>query len=79
MIRAAALLAPLLLLSACGLKPLYGGAESAARTTLSQVQITPIEGQTGWLMTTALKDRLSVVDGGTARYRLDIRLDDRIT
>jgi LPS-assembly lipoprotein len=68
-----------LLLGACGLRPLYGGAESAARTTLSQVQVTPIEGQAGWLMTTALKDRLSAVDAATARYRLDVRLDDRIT
>ena len=78
MIRPALTLAPLLLLAACGLKPLYGGAESAARTTLSQVQITPIAGQSGWLMTTALKDRLSAVDSAAARYRLDVRLDDQI-
>ena len=73
-----ALLAPLLLLSACGLRPLYGGADSASRATLSQVQVAPIAGQAGWLMTTALKDRLSAVDGAAARYRLDVRLDDQI-
>lgn len=78
MTRIAVLLIPLLL-GACGLRPLYGGAESAARTTLAQVQVTPIAGQAGWLMTTALKDRLSAVDAATARYRLDVRLDDRIT
>jgi LPS-assembly lipoprotein len=78
MTRLPPLLASLLLLTACGLRPLYGGAESVARTTLSQVQVTPIAGQNGWLMTTALKDRLSTVDAATARYRLDVRLDDSI-
>ncbi len=79
MTRLPFLLAPLLLLTACGLRPLYGGADSGARVTLSQVQVTPIAGQAGWLMTTALKDRLSAVDGAAARYRLDVRLDDTIT
>ena len=79
MTRLPFLLAPLLLLTACGLRPLYGGADSGARATLAQVQVTPIAGQAGWLMTTALKDRLSAVDGAAARYRLDVRLDDTIT
>ena len=79
MMRASLLLATLLLLTACGLRPLYGGAESGARATLSQVQVTPIAGQAGWLMTTELKDRLAAVDGAAARYRLDVRLDDSIT
>lgn len=78
MIRRALLFVPLLL-TACGLRPLYGGADSAARATISQVQVTPVAGQAGWLMTTALKDRLSAVDGAAARYRLDVRLDDSIT
>ncbi len=78
MTRLPILLAPLLLLTACGLRPLYGGAESAARATLGQVQVTPIEGQAGWLMTTALKDRLAAVDAAAPRYRLDVRLDDSI-
>ncbi len=78
MIRSAFLIVPLLALTACGLRPLYGGAESAARTTLGQVQVAPIEGQAGWLVRTALSDRLSAVDGAAARYRLDVRLDDTI-
>jgi LPS-assembly lipoprotein len=78
--RAAPLLAlSALLLTACGLRPLYGGVESAARSTIGQVQVTPIEGQAGWLVTTALTDRLAAVAGATPRYRLDVRLDDSIT
>jgi len=79
MIRVAAPLALLLALSACGLRPLYGGPNSAARATLASVQVSPIEGQAGWLVGTAIKDRLAAVDGSAARYRLDVRLDDRIT
>ena len=79
MIRALAPIALMLLLSACGLRPLYGGANSAARATLSSVQVSPIAGQAGWLVGTAIKDRLAAVDGGAARYRLDVRLDDQIT
>lgn len=79
MMRAVAFAPILLLLTACGLRPLYGGAESAARSTLAQVQVSPISGQAGWLMTTALKDRLSAVDASVPRYRLDVRLDDSIT
>jgi len=67
-----------LLLSGCGLRPLYGGAESPARVALSQVQVTPIDGQAGWLVGSALKDRLAAVDGSSPRYRLDVRLDDQI-
>ncbi|MES2339841.1 MAG: LPS assembly lipoprotein LptE [Pseudomonadota bacterium] len=78
MIRIVAPLAVLLSLSACGMRPLYGGIDSPARIALSQVQVTPIDGQAGWLVSSALRDRLSAVDGAAARYRLDVRLDDRI-
>ena len=78
MTRLAPLLAVALLLPGCGLRPLYGGTESAARTILSGVQVAPIEGQSGWLVTTALRDRLASVDAAAPRYRLDVRLDDKI-
>lgn len=78
MIRVAAPIV-LLMLTACGLRPLYGNADSGARATLASVQVGPIEGQAGWLVSTALKDRLAAVDGGAARYRLDVKLDDSIT
>ena len=70
--------ASLLVLSGCGLHSLYGGGGSGVvATTLTQVMVAPIEGKSGWLMTNALNDRLHA--GGTApRYRLEVRLDDRI-
>ncbi|WP_326523723.1 LPS assembly lipoprotein LptE [Sphingomonas sp.] len=79
MIARAAPLALMLMLAGCGLRPLYGGVDSPARATLSQITVAPIEGQAGWLVTSALKDRLAAVDGASPRYRLDIRLDDSIT
>ena len=78
-VLAAALLASALMLAGCGLRPLYGGVDSPARSTLAGVEVAPIEGQAGWLVSTALRDRLAAAGGGTPRYRLDVRLDDRIT
>ena len=72
------LLAPLALaLAGCGLKPLYGGgAGGAVAATLANVEVAPIDGKSGWLMSNALRDRLAA--SGTPQYRLDVRLDDRI-
>lgn len=67
-----------LALSGCGLRPLYGGGGSGpVASTLGQVEVAPIEGKAGWLMGNALRDRLG--SNGTALYRLDVRLDDRIS
>lgn len=76
--RAAAALLALAALSGCGLRPLYGGAESAPRALLGSVEVAPIEGQTGWLVSKELRDRLSAVPSAGPRYRLDVRLDDAI-
>ncbi|WP_343526282.1 LPS assembly lipoprotein LptE [Sphingomonas sp.] len=66
-------------LTGCGLHPLYaGGGSGAVATALSGVEVAPIEGKAGWLMANALKDRLGGGQGGGARYRLDVRLDDQI-
>lgn len=66
-------------LSACGLRPLYGGGMSgAAAQKLAGVRVAPIEGKAGWLMRNALNDRLSAMGQGEPRYRLDVMLDDRI-
>lgn len=44
-----------------------------------RVTISPIEGQSGWLVRNALVDRLGAgATGNGARYRLDVRLDDRV-
>src|SRR3546814_12432319 len=78
MIRAAAL-AMMLLLSGCTLRPLYGGGgDGAVATTLRSVDVAPIEGRAGWLVRTALEDRLGA-KGEAARYRPEIELDDDLT
>lgn len=75
--RIATLLAAALALSGCGLRPLYGGgAGGAVQTTLAAIEVAPIAGQAGWLMSNALRDRLNA--DGPARYRLQIELDDEI-
>jgi LPS-assembly lipoprotein len=78
MIRLAAL-ALLLALGGCTLHPLYGGGGSGmVAQTLQAVQVAPIAGQSGWLVRTALEDRLGA-GGATPRYRLEVELDDDIT
>jgi len=65
-------------LASCGLKPMYaGGGNGEISRGLASVDIPPIEGQAGWLVRNALRDRLGEPDG-SARYRLDIRLDDQL-
>jgi LPS-assembly lipoprotein len=74
------LLALILLLPACGLRPLYaGGGSGAVATSLKSVSVAPIEGRAGWLVRTALEDRLGNGKGGGAAYRLEVELDDDIT
>jgi len=67
-------------LSACGLQPIYAGASGkGALADLSAVDIAPIEGRTGWLVTTALEDRVSIRESDAApRYRLDVQLDESL-
>ena len=76
--RAVSLLSLTLALCGCGLQPMYaGGGNAAVVQGLSAVEVAPIEGQAGWLMRNALRDRLA--QSGTVaepRYRLDVLLDD---
>lgn len=72
-------LAPVLMLPACGLQPLYsGGSSGPVVATLSRVEVAPIEGKAGWLVANALRDRLHRSDE-PALYRVDIKLDDQLT
>ena len=79
---AASLLAVLALVSGCGLQPVYsGGASSKVAQGLSAIDVGPIEGKAGWLVRNALVDRLGAAGssaGQGQRYRLDVRLDDRL-
>ena len=73
------LLALALLLSGCSLRPLYsGGGSGTVAQTLQSIDVAPIGGRAGWLVRTALEDRFGK-GGSTARYRLEIELDDDIT
>jgi LPS-assembly lipoprotein len=80
-VRAFAAMLLALTLAACGLHPMYaGGGSGAVAQGLAGVDVSPIEGKAGWLVRNALVDRLGAAEGGNkaARYRLDIRLDDKL-
>ena len=67
-------------LSGCGLRPLYAGGESSPVVqSLRGVQVAPIPGRNGWLVRTALQDRLGQNRGVAVRYRLEVELSDDIT
>lgn len=68
------------LLSGCGLHPLYaGGGDGRVVNVLTQVEVAPIEGKSGWLVANAVRDRLAAGGHDPAAYRLEIKLDDKIT
>lgn len=78
--RAALLALAALALPGCGLRPLYAGGEAGPVVrTLRGVQVAPIPGQNGWLVRTALQDRLGGNGGAEVRYRLEVELNDDIT
>jgi LPS-assembly lipoprotein len=65
-------------LTGCGLKPLYaGGGSGPVAQSLRSIEVGPIGGRAGWLVRTALQDRLAAGDGAK-RYRLEVELDDQI-
>jgi LPS-assembly lipoprotein len=69
-----------LLASGCGLRPLYGGGgNGVVAQSLQSVEVAPIGGRSGWLVRTALEDRLRSRGGGQPRFRLEVELDDDIT
>lgn len=83
--RAAILLAPVVLmlgsLAGCGLQPMYaGGGNGVVAQGLASIDVAPIEGRAGWLVRNALRDRLSESGGhgGSARYVLQVKLDDSL-
>jgi LPS-assembly lipoprotein len=73
-----ALASAALLLGGCNLRPLYaGGGSGAVARALQSVSVGPIDGRAGWLVRTALQDRLGS-SGSSPRYRLEVELDDQI-
>ncbi len=67
------------LLAGCGLQPMYaGGSSGVVASELAAVEVPAIDGQAGWLVRNALVDRLGAGGAAAARYRLDVRLDDKL-
>ncbi|HEV2595150.1 MAG TPA: LPS assembly lipoprotein LptE [Sphingomicrobium sp.] len=80
MIRAPILALALATLSSCGLQPLYsGGSSGLVAAALGSVTVSPIPGQSGWLIRNKLVERLGDSGQERAAYRLDVTLDDNIT
>jgi len=70
----------ILALSGCTLRPLYaGGGSGAVAQSLRGIEVAPIPGRAGWLVRTALDDRLGNGHGEAPVYRLEVELDDDIT
>jgi LPS-assembly lipoprotein len=70
-----------LLVSACGLQPMYGGGgHGAVAQAMAAIDVPAIPGKAGWLMRNALVDRLHAAGsvGAAPRFRLDVRLDDKL-
>ena len=68
-----------LMLTSCGLQPIYsGGANSAAAHAMASIEVAPIPDRAGFLVRSALQDRLGGAPAGPARYRLEVELDDAI-
>lgn len=67
-------------LGGCGLHPMYaGGGNGAVARGLADVEVSAIEGRAGWLVRNALVDQLGSGKAGSApKYRLDVRLDDKL-
>lgn len=57
-----------------------GGGSGAVAQGLASIDVSAIEGRAGWLVRNALVDRLGAGGTGGAgpRYRLDVRLDDKL-
>ncbi|MCB4858529.1 LPS assembly lipoprotein LptE [Sphingobium sp. PNB] len=67
-------------LSACGLRPVYGGgSHGPVAQALGNVEVQPIEGKGGWLVRNALNDRLAAMSGTGPGYKLVVKLDDNIS
>lgn len=67
------------LLAGCGLSPMYqGGGQGVVARSLAGVNVSAIEGKAGFLVRAALVDRLGAGAEGAPRYRLDVRLDEKL-
>lgn len=69
-----------LALAGCGLQPMYaGGGSGVVARDIAAVTVSPIGGKAGYLVHNALADRLGAARTGAARWRLDVRLDEKLS
>ena len=67
-------------LAGCGLQPMYaGGGSGVVARDIGAVTVSPIGGRAGYLVHNALADRLDAAGHGSARWRLDVRLDEKLS
>ncbi|MDY7099268.1 MAG: LPS assembly lipoprotein LptE [Pseudomonadota bacterium] len=77
--RACLAMAAFVMLSACGLQPMYaGGASASIAQGLAAVDVPAIPGRGGWLLRNALNERLQTAGEAAPVYRLDVRIDDSL-
>ena len=77
--RVALLLLLAAVTSGCGLRPAYsGGSASPVASLLNGVTVQPLDGRTGWLLRSALVDRLGG-EGGSRPYRLELDIEDDLS
>lgn len=77
--RSLAALLAAVALAGCGLQPMYaGGGSGAVAQGLEGIEVPAIEGRSGWLVRNALTDRFGAGGAASTRYRLDVRLDERL-
>ena len=55
-----------------------GGGSGMVAQSLAAIEVAPIEGRAGWLVRSALEERLGAAGQANARYRMDVRLDDQL-
>lgn len=78
-VAALALMAAMPLLGGCGLHPLYaGGGSGPVARGLGAIEVGQIGGKNGWLVRTALVDRIGAAPKSEPRYKLMVELDDQI-
>ena len=55
-----------------------GGGNGTVARAVAAVEVSSIEGKSGWLVRHALQDRLGAAGKAEPRYRLDVRLDEKL-
>lgn len=56
-----------------------GGGSGAVARDIAAVTVSPIGGKAGYLVRNALADRLGAAGQSSARWRLDVRLDEKLS